>query len=717
LSIKVKMNYFVIVIGIMLVIILVYFIVDNLLISEDMTEDIPETFLTPPSSMFTSTLPPSISQSLSPSLSESINQSLSRAVPPMTSPYSAPLALPVNQDTATHSENKDKNRKHRRHKKKKGESHQLGVPTNNDFGGTPINLQLNNNTDSGVTRESSYPRRRRKYYIIDDDYEDEYEDEYESDYESDYEDDFQPYMFFNDMPMTSASAYSTHAPLYTPPPMPAPAPAPMATSTFAPNTPPPVTQPPVTPPVAANNPPPTAPPTATPTAPPPATPPPPSSDLPKINSAPLDIAPVSVEGLLTGKITFDPSKWIYTAEKGQLLLNGKPLMLKGVNWAGFENAEMLHAGHWLSKFTVEYGMQFLNKNGFNAIRVPVSAEFMQYFDNPKARVGSKNVLATKVDLGETALDGQTPETAFRHFLNMAWKYGLLILIDLHTFVGAWWDPVAKQLRGGNTDKENSGMTLVSINNPSYLNKTTNLDISALDPKDVVSSFTEEVVAALWGKMAKYCAQYPHVFGFDMKNEPNNKAGPIKWPEYIATCAKYGDACLANNPMAVIFVEGLDEPTKRSEKYHVVNWGGALSDVATGGVVLSVPNKIVYSPHIYPFGGKAGEEDWMANWGYLIGKECIIPGEWGGMTAESEQKAFMTDMAAFIAKKQISQFFWCFQGNSGDTGGLLDAANKWAGDTKTWDEVDTVKLAIIESAHTAGGTNMLEIFKASGAAYA
>ena len=426
-------------------------------------------------------------------------------------------------------------------------------------------------------------------------------------------------------------------------------------------------------------------------------------------------------GLIVGKITFDPTKFVYTVKDGKMHMNNKALSIKGANWAGFENAEMLHSGHYITKFTVEYGMKFLHDNGFNALRVPVSAEFMQYLENPQVKVGKTSATVAKKanHLGETTLEGKPVELAFRHFLNLAWKYGMLVLVDLHLFVAGWWDRKALKMRGGNTFKDNGPMTLAQPTSTEYANQTTNLDVSKLPAAEVVKTFPEATVAKLWGKFAKYCAQFPHVFAFDVKNEPNGKNGnpKINWTDYIATCKVYGDAILAANPNGIVFVEGLDESSTAAGP---VNWGGALSDVGSiGGVKLATPNKLVYSPHIYGFAAETRDEakSWTPNWGYLQAKkECLCIGEWGGKTKEAGEKKFMDDMAAYIAKNKLDSFHWCFNGNSGDTGGFLDPANTWTDDSPTWDVVDKEKLKIVADAHKSP-TDVMKIFKDSGATYA
>ena len=105
------------------------------------------------------------------------------------------------------------------------------------------------------------------------------------------------------------------------------------------------------------------------------------------------------------------------------------------------------------------------------------------------------------------------------------------------------------------------------------------------------------------------------------------------------------------------------------------------------------NKLVYSPHDYGpavfqqtwFEGdytmeSLYEDCWRDNWFY-IQEDNIAPlliGEWGGFMTQPNLK-WMTYLRDFIIEHHINHTFWCFNANSGDTGGLVYH------DFTTWDE--------------------------------
>lgn len=105
------------------------------------------------------------------------------------------------------------------------------------------------------------------------------------------------------------------------------------------------------------------------------------------------------------------------------------------------------------------------------------------------------------------------------------------------------------------------------------------------------------------------------------------------------------------------------------------------------------SQIVYSPHDY--GPLVYEQPWFSGgftydslykdawhpyWLY-IEEENIAPiliGEWGGFM-QGDNLKWMEYIRDLIGKENLHHTFWCFNANSGDTGGLVKD------DFKTWDE--------------------------------
>ena len=104
------------------------------------------------------------------------------------------------------------------------------------------------------------------------------------------------------------------------------------------------------------------------------------------------------------------------------------------------------------------------------------------------------------------------------------------------------------------------------------------------------------------------------------------------------------------------------------------------------------NKLVYSPHDYgptvyqqPWFDKnytfksLYEDCWRDNWMFIYEDKIapILIGEWGGYMSEPNIK-WMTYLRQLIKENRLHHTFWCFNANSGDTGGLV------LDDFKTWD---------------------------------
>ena len=205
-----------------------------------------------------------------------------------------------------------------------------------------------------------------------------------------------------------------------------------------------------------------------------------------------------------------------------------------------------------------------------------------------------------------------------------------------------------------------------------------------------------------------------IIAYDLKNEPHGKANETpraKWDsstdadnwKYIAEKAAF--AVLDKNPNVLIMVEGIEIYPKNistngnfsstdMEDYYCNWWGGNLRGVRDNPINLGkYQNKLVYSPHDYGptvykqpwFEGdydfdRLYNECWYDNWFY-IHKENIAPlliGEWGCFMKEPNLK-WMTCLRTLIKENRIHHTFWCFNANSGDTGGLV------LDDFTTWDE--------------------------------
>ena len=207
-----------------------------------------------------------------------------------------------------------------------------------------------------------------------------------------------------------------------------------------------------------------------------------------------------------------------------------------------------------------------------------------------------------------------------------------------------------------------------------------------------------------------------IIGYDLKNEPHGKASETphaiwnnsddmdnwKWVAQIA-----GNAVLDKNPNALIIIEGIQIYPKDIKANNFVSkdddndyyntwWGANLMGVKDYPIDFGSPERnkqIVYSPHDY--GPRVYEQPWFKGgftyeslykdawhdyWLYIAEDDIapIFVGEWGGFM-EGDNLKWMEYFRQLIAEKHLHHTFWCFNANSGDTGGLVKD------DFKTWDE--------------------------------
>jgi endoglucanase len=115
------------------------------------------------------------------------------------------------------------------------------------------------------------------------------------------------------------------------------------------------------------------------------------------------------------------------------------------------------------------------------------------------------------------------------------------------------------------------------------------------------------------------------------------------------------------------------------------WGGNLIGVGRAGVTLSLPNRVVYSPHdygpeVYPQGWFKDPtfpanlpSVWDAHWGYIArdGIAPVVLGEFGGRSVGSDPAGqWQRALLNYVQGKRLGYISWALNPDSGDTGGIL-----------------------------------------------
>ena len=367
--------------------------------------------------------------------------------------------------------------------------------------------------------------------------------------------------------------------------------------------------------------------------------------------------------------------WLHTDGNRILDKNGKQVWLTGVNWFGYNTGTNTFDGLWNSQ--LRGSVKAIADHGFNLIRVPISAELINQWSNgeyPKANYNNAY---------NTELNDMNSLQIFDYFLKLAEENGIKVMPDIHS-------------------AETNAMG--HIVNLWYTDKV---------------SVDDYYHALEW--LADRYKNNDTIIAIDIKNEPHGKpnegSGAAIWNDskdknnWKYTAEQAAAKILAKNPNVLIMVEGTEIYSKNNGDYSSQNnadyyfnwWGGNLRGVRDYPVNLGkYQDKLVYSPHDY--GPSVYEQPWFEggydynslirdcwgdNWLY-IQKENIAPlliGEWGGYMKEPNLK-WMTCMRKLIGEYHLNHTFWCYNANSGDTGGLvLDDFTTW--DTEKYNFVKEV----------------------------
>lgn len=363
--------------------------------------------------------------------------------------------------------------------------------------------------------------------------------------------------------------------------------------------------------------------------------------------------------------------WLHVEGNQIVDMSGKPVWLTGANWFGFNTGTNVFDGVW--SCNMKKALIGMADRGINFLRIPVSTEILT-----KWKSGSPPAPGSLNDFVNPELKGMDSLELFDFALNVCKEEGIKVMLDVHC-------PQSQAM---------------GHNYPVWYDGAYN---------------TEAWMSALeW--MAERYKNDDTILAFDLKNEPHGKPTDTvmaKWDDskdlnnwkYAAqTC---GERVLAINPNLLIMVEGIEAYPKEGNDYTAVDewgkeshyyfnwWGGNFRGVKDNPLDLGEnQDQLVYSPHDYGpmvykqswfYDGFTKEsvynDCWKDNWAYIYedGIAPLLIGEWGGFMDGGDNEKWMTAMRDYIVDNRIHHTFWCYNANSGDTGGLVSY------DFMTWDE--------------------------------
>lgn len=358
----------------------------------------------------------------------------------------------------------------------------------------------------------------------------------------------------------------------------------------------------------------------------------PTPSLPPSLSPVPSLAPVNLTG--------------FTTLNNVISKNGQAIKLKGVNWFGFETDTYVPHGLWVRNWKELIAQ--IKSIGFNAVRIPVCPATLRgvkvspidYYKNPDL-----------VNLNSLQL--------LDKFLAEFNTQKIYFLLDHHR-----------------------------------------IDCQSISELWYNQNYSEENWVSDLKLMASRYKNLEYFLGLDPKNEPHGAAtwgvGNIA-TDWNKAIEKAGVAILSANPNLLIFAEGVGEnPVCSGSTAHF--WGENLEAQKCHPISETfIPKgKLIFSPHIYgpdvndqPYFNDPAFPDnmpavWDAHYGYLLKSGySIVPGEWGGKFGYNggNQKdiTLQNSLIKYLKNNGIcSSFYWSFNPNSSDTGGILgdDWSTPW-----------------------------------------
>ena len=330
----------------------------------------------------------------------------------------------------------------------------------------------------------------------------------------------------------------------------------------------------------------------------------------------------------------------FESHDGRVHANGQPFSIKGVNWFGSESHPGAPGGLHIN--SVDWYLEFLSQNGFNALRLPFNHQSMLHND-PILLTGTNKA---------RELRGLTYSEMFLAIAQKAAKYGILVMMTCHRTTptawpgeGLWHD----------------------------------------------SHISEQQALDSWSSVADaLCGQW-NVFAADLQNEPHKASwGKGRDTDWDKAAARIGNHVLSRCPRWLIMVEGVgynpgapgaDNPAQGFW------WGENLVGIKVAPVALSNQRRLVYSPHSYgpsvymhnyfkaPDFPNNMESVWESHFGFAqqYTGQAIVIGETGGFYTGKDRE--WQDWAIrHAARRGFGVFYFELNPDSEDTGGLL--ANDW-----------------------------------------
>jgi aryl-phospho-beta-D-glucosidase BglC (GH1 family) len=302
--------------------------------------------------------------------------------------------------------------------------------------------------------------------------------------------------------------------------------------------------------------------------------------------------------------------------KGNQIVDGagNPQRLACVGWNGGNSITPKLAG--LGQVTYQATVSDMVRLGFNCVRVLTFARGV--LDNTG---GYLNTLDNVIDY--------------------AGVIGLRVIVDIHND------------EGGHGTEDNWGTAPV---NGLWYDKGGASD--GTDGGKNIGTISDADFQQAWVNLATRWKDKPAILGYDLINEPH--AGLTTWGGYSGAAEsntdiramhiRVGNAIHAIDPKPLIVAEGV-------QNYPAKAYEGDLRGVTGWPVTLNIPNKVVYSVHVYPQEvsdvqggyGPSWIDRMNSTWGFIVKQEIapVFVGECGDWLTTADSQAWAAAFVSYV----------------------------------------------------------------------
>ena len=312
--------------------------------------------------------------------------------------------------------------------------------------------------------------------------------------------------------------------------------------------------------------------------------------------------------------------------------------------------------HELYRHGIQDYVDFLVDNGFNAVRLPLNAAIVTA---ASWRINGDYICGPAYE-GFESLD------VLDDVVDRLRAVGIFVALDVHT------------------------LTLPEHNQAIWCLR---------EPSQGCGDSDEDLIFSAWQILAqRYCSS-PNVILADLFNEPyyatwtGAGAGGTDWGDFAR---RMGNFVLGLCPRWLIMVEGVGGNNGQCGAlgHGGCWWGENILSQRDHPIVLSYPNRLVLSPHVYGHGGQAYmsaanfpanmPEVWSDHWAD-VSTDTGVPillGEWGGVWEATtfnrrnfpSTAAWQQQLSSFLQERSIGFFYWTLNDNSYSTGSLFGDAH-------------------------------------------